>query len=98
MTRPEIPDAGAVYCSEGVEILGDAELLAEGWTRRSVTDPARVAEMIELYRELGFETTTSAVDPETFGAACTSCALEACAAYVAIYTRKTRRPGGARAR
>ncbi|MCH7667989.1 MAG: hypothetical protein IIC71_02105 [Acidobacteria bacterium] len=83
-------DAGSevLYCSAGVQILRDPVLAAQGWQRRTVTDPARVGELEELYASLDFETTTAALDPSSFGDACTSCAVTACATYVALYTRK----------
>lgn len=75
-------------CSVEIEALGAAKLIAGGWERRVVSDAARVAEMHELYVELGFETTTATLDPESFPAACTGCAETACTTYVALYTRK----------
>lgn len=82
------PGSEPVYCSAGVEILGSIKLTAEGWIRRTVGVATRIEEMADLYRDLGFETTTSILDPETFGEACTTCAAEACSAYVALYTRR----------
>ena len=81
-------DSAAVYCSAGIEILKAADLLAGGWIRRTVSDPARIDELVDLYRELGFETTTSVLDPDSFGEACTTCAVDACSSYVVLYTRK----------
>ncbi len=78
----------AIYCSAGVQILQAPLLAAEGWQRRTVTDPARIGELDELYTNLGFETTTTVLDPSSFGEACTSCAVTACTTYVALFTRK----------
>ena len=78
----------AIYCSSGVQILEAPTLAAEGWERRTVTDPGRIAELEDLYTNLGFETTTAVLDPESFGEACTTCAVSACAMYVALFTRK----------
>ena len=88
MSQLETTDDGGVYCAAGVEILGAIDLLSDGWVRRTVSDPSRIDEMVDLYRDLGFETTTTVLDPATFGEACTSCAVDACATYVALYTRK----------
>jgi len=78
----------AIYCSAGVQILEAPTLAAEGWQQRTVTDPGRIAELEDLYANLGFETTTAVLDPASFGEACTSCAVGACALYVALFTRK----------
>ncbi len=77
-----------IYCSAGVQVLQAPKLEAEGWEQRTVTDPTRITELKDLYTELGFETTTTPLDPESFGDACTSCAVTACSAYVALFTRK----------
>ena len=83
------PDASeAIYCSVGVQILRAPELAADGWERRTVTDPARIGELEELYTDMGFETKTTGLDPASFGLACTSCAVTACSTYVALFTRK----------
>jgi len=78
----------AIYCSSGVQILEAPALTAEGWHRRTVTDPGRIPELEQLYASLGYETTTAVLDPASFGEACTSCAVGACALYVALFTRK----------
>jgi hypothetical protein len=81
-------DAEAVYCSEGVQILRAPELVEGGWKQRTVTDPSRIGELEELYTNLGFETTTTGLDPSSFGEACTTCAITACSVYVALFTRE----------
>ncbi|MEE8331179.1 MAG: hypothetical protein V3R84_05350 [Acidimicrobiia bacterium] len=81
-------DFEPVYCSEGLEILGAPDLAAAGWERRTVTDPARIAELVDLYSSLGFETMTTSLDPSSFGEACTTCAVSACSTYVALFTRR----------
>jgi len=84
------PDPGSepVYCSTGITVLGAPALVAEGWQQRTVTDPARIGELEELYDSLGFETLTTGLDPESFGEACTTCAVTACPTYIALFTRK----------
>jgi hypothetical protein len=81
-------EAEAVYCSEGVQILRAPELAEGGWKQRTVTDPSRIGELEELYANLGFETTTTGLDPSSFGEACTTCAVTACSVYVALFTRE----------
>ena len=78
----------AVYCSEGITILQEPELVAAGWERRTVTDPTRIDELEEVYSSLGFETCTTQMDPDSFGDACNSCAVTACSTYLALFTRK----------
>lgn len=77
-----------VYCSEGIQILRAPVLVDEGWNRRTVTDPQRMDELVDLYEDLGFETMTTGLDPSSFGEACTTCAVTACSTYVALFTRK----------
>lgn len=77
-----------VYCSEGIQILRAPVLAADGWERRTVTDSQRMDELVNLYEDLGFETMTTGLDPSSFGEACTTCAVTACATYVALFTRK----------
>ena len=69
-------------------IMQAADLAAEGWERRTVTDPSRIGELEELYASLGFETRTTGLDPESFVEACNSCAEAACSTYVALFTRR----------
>lgn len=83
----------AVYCSEGIQILRGPELAAAGWERRTVTDPTRIGELNDLYTELGFETLTAEMDPESFGEACNTCAVTACSMYLALFTRKQQAVG-----
>ena len=78
----------AVYCSEGIQVLRAPELVEGGWEQRTVTEPSRIGELEELYASLGFETTTTGLDPSSFGEACTTCAITACSVYVALFTRK----------
>ncbi len=82
-----------VYCSEGIRILRAPVLAEGGWKQRTVTDPSRIGELEELYTSLGFETTTTGLDPSSFGEACTTCAVTACATYIALFTRKPTRSG-----
>ncbi len=84
----ESPGLEPVYCSEAIVVLRAPSLNAEGWEQRTVTDAARIGELEEMYTNLGFETTTTELDPASFGEACTSCAETACTSYKALFTRK----------
>lgn len=67
----------------------DIELMAAGWDRRFEADVARVDEIVEMYRDMGLEVTTSEVIPDDFGPDCAGCAIAAsCQRYVVIYTRE----------
>lgn len=77
-----------VACSDGILVAGAPGLIADGWEQRTVTDPTRVGDLEELYRELGFETKLVGMDPTSFGEACNTCAITACTTYVALFTRR----------
>ena len=69
------------------QIASDPERLAQGWERRFIADEVRVAEMVQLYQELGYET---AVDPIRSGDVdedCGDCQLVAQRRLKMIYTR-----------
>lgn len=80
---PPTPDGDA----DGFSFASDPKLLAEGWKRRHVVDPARARESIELYTAMGFEVKAQQLTPADFGAACAQCASIVCRSYVLIYTR-----------
>ncbi len=84
----ETPGSAPVYCSEEIVVLRASSLADDGWEQRTVTDPARVKELEELYGSLGFETATTGLDPASFTEACTSCAETACSTSQALFTRK----------
>ena len=58
------------------------------WTRRNVADEPRLSELVELYKELGFEVYLKEVDkdecPED---ECTSCLMADPDKYKVIFTR-----------
>lgn len=59
----------------------------EGWTRRTTTDEPRLSELVELYRELGFEVQLREVSREDLGADCVECYLVFPERFRTIYTR-----------
>ena len=69
-------------------IAADPKLLAEGWVRRHLADPARAQESIELYTSMGYEVKTLKLTPSDLGPLCGLCALDVCKSCVLIYTRR----------
>jgi hypothetical protein len=65
----------------------DRALEAEGWLRRFVGGPPRLAEQVELYRSLGMEVRTEPVPPEELAGTCSGCAL-ALQLFRIVYTRR----------
>lgn len=71
------------------EQLGpDPKRLAEGWERRFITDATRADEVLELYRELGYEVCADPVEPSELGEECDDCQLALLAQLKTIYTRR----------
>jgi hypothetical protein len=64
----------------------EAELFAEGWTRRFLGGPPRLQEMIELYQALGYQVWLEPPAPEEFHDECEGCTL-ALALFRVVYTR-----------
>jgi hypothetical protein len=71
----------------------DPERVAAGWERRFITDATRSVEMLELYRELGYEVCADPVRPEELLDDCQGCAVVAESQFVTIYTRDKRQKG-----
>ena len=71
-----------------LEFPADPTLVAAGWERRFMADPARVEEATQTYIELGFEVRTEIIKPDELHELCGACRLATCAAYVTLYTRK----------
>ena len=65
----------------------------DGWERRFIADPQRAEEVIELYRQAGFEVRAEAAIPDDLREECESCWLVKAGFFRVIYTR--RRGGGA---
>ena len=66
---------------------------AEGWERRFIADPQRAREVVELYRQAGFEVRVESTVPEDLRDECASCGLVQGGFFRVIYTR---RPGSGR--
>jgi hypothetical protein len=75
--------------SEGVKVhkVGrEQELNKEGWEKRFTIDEPRLSEMVEQYKELGFEVLLEPVD--TSSEECTTCITAFHDRYKTIYTRQ----------
>jgi hypothetical protein len=79
-------------------IPADPKLVAEGWVRRHLADPARAKESIDLYTSMGYEVKVQKLTASDFAPTCGKCASVVCQTCVLIYTRKkriwVRRPRG----
>jgi hypothetical protein len=76
--------AGEVY---GCDLPPDGSLADEGWEWRCNADARRTREMVDTYRELGFEVRLEPVDVEALCTACDGC-KDAFAAANAVYVRR----------
>lgn len=66
----------------------EEELKKEGWEKRFTIDEPRLSEMVEQYKELGFEVLLEPVD--TSSEECTTCITASHDRYKTIYTRQRR--------
>jgi hypothetical protein len=64
----------------------EAELVAQGWTRRFVDAPPRLQEAVQLYQSLGYEVLLEPQPPEDLDDECKGCAI-ALGLYRVIFTR-----------
>lgn len=84
---------------EARRVLTDTQLqpdpvrVADGWERRFITDAARAKEMMELYRELGYEVCADPVKTEELIDDCQGCRVVIESQFMTIYTRETRQKG-----
>lgn len=67
----------------------EEKLKKEGWLRRSVASEPRLSEMVELYRDLGFEVRLEPLDDEEKDEGCTTCFDEDPSRFNVIYTRRS---------
>ncbi len=63
----------------------EEELKKEGWQKRFTTDEPRLSEIVEQYKEVGFEVLLEPVDASS--EECTSCICAFHDRYRTIYTR-----------
>lgn len=71
----------------------DPERIRDGWEHRFVAAGARAEEMIDLYRELGFEVAADPVATARAVEGCAACFGDGAEQHRSIYTR---RPAGQR--
>ncbi len=64
----------------------EEELQKQGWEKRFTMDEPRLSEMVEQYKELGFEVLLEPVD--TSSEECTTCITAFSDRYKTIYTRQ----------
>ena len=69
-----------------VRMTREEELKKDGWEKRFTIDEPRLSEMIEQYKELGFEVLLDPVD--TSAEECTTCMGAFHDRYKTIYTRR----------
>ncbi len=62
------------------------ELKKQGWEKRFTIDEPRLSDMVEQYKELGFEVLLEPVD--TSSEECTTCITAFHGRYKTIYTRR----------
>ncbi|HUL29042.1 MAG TPA: hypothetical protein VLZ03_01205 [Thermodesulfobacteriota bacterium] len=67
-------------------MIREEELKKEGWGKRFTIDEPRLSEMVEQYKELGFEVLLEPVD--TSSEECTTCITVFRDRYKTIYTRR----------
>ncbi len=85
---------GSIVEQEARRVLSEAQLesdparVADGWERRFVADGRRAEEMMELYRQLGFEVVADPIRPEHLSDDCQDCKLLMLLEFKMIYTRK----------
>lgn len=94
-SNPPVRPPDGARDDNGFALRADSELVAQGWVRRHLADPARAKESVELYTAMGFEVKVRKLEPTNFGPECQDCALSACRTFVMIYTRKNAPPHAA---
>ena len=70
------------------QIEADPSRIAGGWERRFIANGPRVEEMVDLYRELGFEVVADPILPQQLSGDCGDCQLLMQLQFKMIYTRK----------
>jgi len=67
----------------------EAELEAQGWSKRTTYDEPRLSEMVTLYEELGFEVRLEPCCPDE-GEQCRECLAAQPGRFKTIYVRRKR--------
>lgn len=79
--------SGGRWLGAGIE-EPDPALLAEGWERRFIADGQRAAEVVELYRQLGYQVRLEPIRAAEIPQGCSDCQLVFLLQFKTIYTRK----------
>ena len=65
----------------------EQELIRQGWQKQVTYDEPRLSELVDMYREIGFEVHLEPFDPLR-EPGCTRCMQESAERFQTIYTRK----------
>ena len=68
----------------------EEELAREGWERKTTCDEPRLSEIVEMYKELGFEVLVEPFNPE--GQECAECMKRDPGRFKTVYTRRPASP------
>ncbi len=80
-------DEGDLNLRELSKITPEERLISEGWKKRATYDDPRLTEMVDMYREIGFEVHLEPFNAE-YEKDCTSCMDSMSNLYKTIYTRE----------
>jgi hypothetical protein len=69
----------------------ESELASKGWVKQSTLDEPRLSEVLEMYREIGFEVHLEPFNPDE-ESGCSECMKKDKERYRTVYTRKPRNP------
>ncbi len=70
------------------QLQPDPGLVAEGWQRRFTADEQRIQEVVELYKELGYEVRMEPVTTGELQDDCHECQASSSLRLFTVYTRK----------
>jgi hypothetical protein len=65
----------------------DLCLARDGWARRSVAGPPRLQELVDMYRQAGFEVRLEPVSADDLAPQCADCSMAHASSHM-IYTRQ----------
>lgn len=69
--------------------MSSAALVDAGWQKRATYDELRLAEIVEMYEDLGFEVYVQPFNPDE-ETGCAECLKVSPEKYKTVYTRKSR--------
>jgi hypothetical protein len=70
-----------------ISVTREQELTRQGWQKQATYDEPRLSELVDMYREIGFEVHLEPFDPLQ-EPGCTGCLEASPERYRTIYTRK----------